>query len=150
LIRKNTFEDCNKARMGEKGPQFFMTVYLGRPETPERKTSYPVFRDILFEDNTFAGCPSSSFFISSASNIIIQNNLIDDRNPRKVNPPERSMMFVSWAAVRILNNKWVRSPYVQSPGAMIDTSNTREIRWEGNRIVETDADPADGPFPPAI
>jgi hypothetical protein len=137
VIRGNTFEDCNKARMGEKGPQVFMTVYLGRTDTPERKTDYPVFRDILFDGNTFIDCPSASFFISSARNVVLQNNVFQDANSRKLNPPERAMMYISYASgIHILNNRWVRSPYVPSPGAIIDTSNTRDIRWEGNTITE--------------
>jgi hypothetical protein len=140
VIRGNIFEDCNKARMGEKGPQVFITVYLGRTDTPELKTSYPIFSDILFEDNTFVDCPSSSFFISSAKNVIVLNNLFRDANSRKTNPPERSMIYVSYASeISILNNKWIRSPYVPGPGAYVDTSNTREIRWEGNAVIQPDA-----------
>jgi len=137
VVRNSVFEDCNKARMGEKGPQVFMTVYLGRPDTPERKTNYPVFRDILFDSNTFADCPSSSFFLSSARNIIVQNNVFRDPNSRKINPPERAMMYISYASdIHILNNRWVRSPYVTSPGAIVDTASTEGIHWQGNTVTE--------------
>jgi hypothetical protein len=138
VIRGNTFEDCNKARIGEKGPQVFITVYLGKTDTPETKTSYPVFSDILFEDNTFIDCPSSSFFVSSARNVVIQNNTFHDANSRKINPPERAMMYVSYASeIAIVNNHWMQSPYVAKPGAWVDTSNTSAIRWEGNTVLRS-------------
>ena len=116
--------------MGESGPQVFMGVCLGRTDTPEGTMDCPVFRAILFDGNASIHCPSSSLFLGSAGNIIVQNNLCRDADSRKINPPEGTMMQLSYAgAIRILNNRWVRSPCVPLPGAIIETGKTRDMRW---------------------
>jgi hypothetical protein len=141
VVRDNTFEDCNKAGIGERGPQVFMTVYLGRTDTPDRKTAYPIFQDVLFERNRFLDCPGSSFFISSARNVVVRDNALRFRDSKgRGHANDRSKVFVSYASgVHVVNNRWFKSPHVPAPGALVDLSNADEIHWEGNALV-TDGD----------
>jgi hypothetical protein len=137
VVRDNVFEDCNKAGIGERAPQVFMTVYLGRTDTPERKTAHPIFQDILFERNRFLECPGSSLFISSARNVVIRDNMLRFRDSRgRGQAGDRSKVFVSFASgVHVVNNRWIKSPHVVAPGALVDLSNADQIHWEGNTLV---------------
>jgi hypothetical protein len=114
-----------------------MTVYLGRVDTPERKTTYPVFRDILFEGNRFVRCTGGSFFISSARGVTIRGNVLGFKGSAgRGDARDRSRVFVSYASdVRVVDNTWEKSPDVPAPGALVDLRQAEEIVWAGNRLA---------------
>jgi hypothetical protein len=73
VIRKNRIHHCdlNAWQMAV----IYMGVYL-----PEGRTDYPIFENILFEDNTICDCPRLALYLSSCKNVIVQNNTIINPN----------------------------------------------------------------------
>ncbi len=75
VIRNNTVINPNAYGPSE-GAAVHMGVYL-----PSGPTSYPVFRNVLFEGNTVKGAPGPAFRIGSFADVVFRNNRIEGVSP---------------------------------------------------------------------
>lgn len=73
VIRKNRIEQCdlNAWQMAV----IYMGVYL-----PEGRTEFPIFENILFDQNTICDCKRLALYLSSCNNITVQSNVIINSN----------------------------------------------------------------------
>ncbi|WP_111927771.1 right-handed parallel beta-helix repeat-containing protein [Clostridium tertium] len=79
LIEGNNFiESCDLNRWIMA--VIYMGVYL-----PDGRCNYPIFNNIIFENNTIIDCPRLAFYLSSCSDIFILNNTIINPNTETFN-----------------------------------------------------------------
>lgn len=73
VIRNNIIRHCdlNAWQMAV----IYIGVYL-----PDGRCDYPVFEDILLENNTIIDCPRLAMYLSSCKNVVVQNNVIINAN----------------------------------------------------------------------
>lgn len=69
IFRNNVIESCDTNHWN--GAVIYMGVYLD-----SGRTDYPIFQNVLFENNTIINCPQQAFFLSSCKNVIVRNNVI--------------------------------------------------------------------------
>lgn len=140
VVRKNFIDHCNvwgglDSTHEEMAAMIYMSVYLGDQMTPHLKSAFPVFKSYLFEDNEFIDCPGAAFFLSSAGDVTIRNNLFRDPDSRVVNHKFRSQILVSHSTnLQVVGNEWHASPYASRPGVEYDAETTGKIFIEGNRV----------------
>lgn len=137
VVRNCSFDSSNPFGMPNNGYErdIFMGVYLKRdPSTAQ--TNYPILKNILFENNRFKDSYGLVAFIASSGNVIFKDNIFENPTSRKLNKPYRGQFYVfSSSNIKIVNNTYVSTPNVKSPGVLADES-AKGIVVEGNRIVE--------------
>ncbi|MBI4978521.1 MAG: hypothetical protein HZC28_13665 [Spirochaetes bacterium] len=138
IIRSNLFENANPYRCfpAEKHPIIYISVYLKSDPSVE-KTTYPILKDILIDNNMFITTPGVITYVCSASNVTIRNNTIRNPETGKENLPHRGAVGASYASdVKVIGNTWVRSPYAPNMGVYADVETTSGIVVEGNTVVD--------------
>lgn len=78
IFRNNFIESCDLNRWTMA--VVYMGVYL-----PDGRTDYPIFNNIIFENNTIVDCPRLALYLSSCSNIFVSNNTIINPNTESFN-----------------------------------------------------------------
>ncbi|MHC4442994.1 MAG: alpha/beta fold hydrolase [Planctomycetota bacterium] len=131
IFRNNTFEKVNpmSARDG--------IVIDVRAFLPMGQTPYPVFQNILFEDNTFIDFPGPAIFLSSCKNVIVRNNTF--RNPSKLpaGHTNRGLIRAERASdLKFIENKWEPSPYVPRAGVEFDPNSVRNFVTACNALID--------------
>ncbi|MBL8992489.1 MAG: right-handed parallel beta-helix repeat-containing protein [Spirochaetia bacterium] len=135
VIRNNTFDSCNTILNEEHGPVIHSGVFRRSVASPDNKSAWPVFSSILIESNAFLNTAGAAITLSSAGGITVRSNFFSGERPRKAEMGLRSAIVVSFASnIQILDNTWLRSPFVKIPGAVLETENTGLIRFEGNTL----------------
>ena len=138
VVRNCTFDTVNPQGVKYQGKarDIFFGVYMRRDPSFEQ-TEYPVIRNILFENNKFKDSFGLIALISSASNIIFMGNTFENITPRQNELPYRGAFYVNSASdIKILNNTWVKSPYVKNPGVFIDDDTAKGVLVQGNRLID--------------
>lgn len=137
IIRNNVFENCNVNNYEEHSPIIHMGVFLKATSSPDLKTPYPVFSAILVESNHFQNSTGAAMTISSAAGIVVRSNLFTDTTPRITELPVRAMIVASFASnIAVIDNRWVRSPFVASPGLRYESDSCASITAAGNVLAE--------------
>ena len=138
VIRGNLFDTVNPSGSGVRHRQrsIYAGIYL-RTDPSSDTTDYPIIRDILIEGNVFRDNTGVAAYISSASNVVVRGNTLEDPTPRRRESPCRSQFFLANVRdARIVGNVYRESPNVRSPGVVYDSENCAGIVVEGNRIEE--------------
>ena len=136
VIRGNLFDTVNPSGNAASHRQrsIYTGIYLRTDPSPDT-TDYPIIRDILIEGNAFRDNTGVTAYLSSVSNVVVRNNIIDDPTPRRKELPYRSQFFLTNARdVKIVGNVYRSSSNVQSPGVVFDSVNSSGIVVEGNRV----------------
>ena len=137
VIRGNVFENTNPS--GSSASHLERTIYAGiymKKDPSTDTTDFPIIRDVLIEDNLFRDNFGVSAYLSSVSNVIVRNNRIEDRLPRKSEKPYRSQFrLVRVRDAKVVNNVFAESPCVKSPGVDVDSSTCMNIVVGGNVVV---------------
>ncbi len=142
VIRGNVFENVNPrgSYASDKAPAIYFNVYLNRDPSLE-KTAYPILKDILIEGNKFLNSPGAAAYVCSARNVKFRGNLIVNDRPRKERLPYRGAIAIEYSSdVEASGNVWKASPYMRSPGLIVDPLTARNIGCSGNKLLE-DAKP---------
>lgn len=137
VIRNNRFDTTNPIGVASDGKahDVLIRVYRGADDSLGR-VGAPVLSDILFEDNTFKDSFGLVAFISSAENVIFRNNTFANPTGRRMPSPYRGLFFVANTNdVKIVNNRWIASPYVNTPGVFADSGSVKGLLVSGNVIV---------------
>lgn len=138
VVRGNVFDTVNPSDTRNDGMarDIYIGVYLQRDPSVQR-TDYPILRDILFENNTFRETFGLAAFISSAENVTFRDNTFINTAARRKPLPYRGGFYVTHARdVRIVNNRYVKSPLADNPRVIVTPESTREIVVQGNRVVD--------------
>ena len=114
----------------------FMGVYMKTDPSPA-KTYYPILSNIMFENNEFKNSAGLVAFITSTGNVIFKDNIIINDTPRKNEVDYRGGFWVAYSQnTKIVNNVWIKSNYVATPGVFAETSTTKNLLVAGNRLEE--------------
>ena len=89
VLRGNTIRYPN-AYGPSGGAAVHMGVYL-----PSGITSYPVFREVLFEKNTVIGAPGPAFAISSFADVVFRANTVEGISPWASRDPHGGVIRAS-------------------------------------------------------
>ena len=138
LVKDCVFDTVNPqgVRYQGKARDIFFGVYMRRDPSFEQ-TDYPVIRNILFANNRFKDSFGLIALISSANNIIFLDNTFENPTPRIDELPYRGAFYVNSASdIKILNNTWIKSPYVKNPGVFMDDDTAKGVLVQGNRLVD--------------
>ncbi|QGQ98096.1 hypothetical protein EHS13_26015 [Paenibacillus psychroresistens] len=144
IIRNNIFDSTNvNTSFREKKPALYMSVYL-----PSGRSAYPIFNNILIENNTFKNFPGVSMFISSGKDIIVKgNSFINDARPEAVDKIRGGIYTEQSSDLTIINNKWIQSDQMKSYGLYYDKETTSNIVFEGNSIISNSNSEDSGAHP---
>lgn len=138
VVRNCVFDSANAIDRAyqNKARDVFMGAYLRRDPSLEQ-SSYPVIRDILFENNTFNDSYGVVALISSAKNITFRNNTFTSKTPRIVQNYYRSAFYVNCARdIKIINNTWIASPLAPNVGVFYDNATVKNLTFEGNVVKD--------------
>jgi hypothetical protein len=136
VIRGNRFDRVNPSGSSvvHRQRSIYTGIYLRTDPSPDT-TDYPIIRDILIEGNVFRDNTGVTAYLSSVSNVVVRNNVIEDPTPRRRENACRSQFFLNNARdVRIVDNIYRSSPNVQSPGVAFDPESCAGIVAEGNCV----------------
>jgi len=79
-------------------------------------------------------------FTSAGDNIVFRNNTFWNKTARKTRLPYRAGFYVTHANnVKIVNNRWITSPYVPHPGVYAEPGTVKGLVTGGNRVVTESA-----------
>lgn len=109
IITGNVFENCNV--------NDWSSVIDIMAVIPDKQSDYPVFNDILIENNSFDEFPSGIVFINKSNNVQIIHNHFRSNKNRKTNKTNRGHFYVNHSRdVLISENDWEPSPCMETPG----------------------------------
>ena len=112
VVRNNKFINCNV--------NDWTSVIDIMAVLPDKESTFPVFTNLVFENNYFKEFPSSVFYINKARNVTIEGNKFESVLPRKTNRPDRGSFYINRSSdINIRNNTWVPSPFIPNPGNVI-------------------------------
>lgn len=138
VIRGNVFDSVN--RMGrydfEGRPDIYVSTY--RVVDPSMdKARYPLFRDILIENNRFIGTAGATIYLASAADVTIRGNRFDVATPSQLPEPTRGGILIDCASdVSVIGNEWKVPPDAPgSPSVFFDPQTVVGVRTSGNRIA---------------
>ena len=127
IVRDNTFHSCDVNDWGKGVVYISAFLPAGVPITPQGspnptttigdsgslyRTAYPIFRDLVFENNRFVDYPRRAMIVSSARDVTVRGNTFSNPTPRARNDPERGSIWVELSSrVTFEGNDWQPSPY---------------------------------------
>jgi len=138
VIRNNTFESVNPADIKnfDRARDIYMGIYI-KTDPSDEQTSYPILSNILIQGNTFKNSYGLIASINSTGNVTVADNVFINDEPRKEPFDYRACFAVSYSQnTRIVNNTYVKSPYVPSPGVYADKETVKSLTVAGNRVVD--------------
>lgn len=138
IIRRNRFEQTNPQGTVNDGMErdIFIGVYL-KSDPSSEKTSYPILHDILIEDNQFIDSYGLLAYISSAANVTLRGNRIQQRTPRQRAQPYRGSIYAVYTdGLTIEDNLWQRSKLAPPPRLIFDRPSVHNITVRGNSLVD--------------
>ncbi|MGG7142630.1 right-handed parallel beta-helix repeat-containing protein [Clostridium nigeriense] len=141
IFRNNFIESCDLNRWTMA--VIYMGVYL-----PDGRCNYPMFNNIIFENNTIVDCPRLAFYLSSCSDIFILNNTIINPNTETFNGRvygssqselpiyeeyyQGTIEIVKAKDVVVENNERIEYVDTYSNGIYFDKGNTSNITVKNN------------------
>ncbi|WP_309380811.1 right-handed parallel beta-helix repeat-containing protein [Cerasicoccus frondis] len=138
-IRNNLFDHCNTMSRGyyEWGSydtvERSATLYL---RTYTMRSNYPIFQNVLIENNKFIHTPKELLFISSAHGVTVQGNVFQNPEPHLQASPLRGLIEVRQASdVAIIDNTWEASPHTPNAGILYDPNTVSGFFVKNNRIT---------------
>ncbi len=118
VFRRNRIQSCD--RNAWQMAVFYMGTYL-----PSGRTKYPVFQNILIEENTIVDCPRLAMFLSSCRDVLVQNNCIINSNQI---PTERKCYGSSQEEAPV---------YGETYNGIIQVSHAEDVCVQNNFFTET-------------
>lgn len=142
VVRNCTFRNSNLRGIKSHGfaRDIQISAYIEKdPSTKEPKT--PVITNALFENNKFYETAGVVAVASACENIIFRNNRIENaRDTLSVSDRDkwyRGGFYVrSGKNIKIVNNTFVKSPYMPNAGVLAKRGDYSDCDFSGNRVVE--------------
>ncbi len=129
-VTGNLCEGCNDGLWGgfDNLPGVCLGVINIFCQIPAGLDTYPVHQDITLSGNTITNTPNLSFFIGSAENVTLTDNLIQDCPPTAT-----TGIYVSRAsAVTITGNQAVHCSLWPGHGIYVDPTTSSSVTQTGN------------------
>ena len=140
VVRKNIFDSVNPA--GRPASHRQRSVYSGiymKTDPSTDTTSYPIISDVLFEGNEFRESTGVIAYLTSIKNVTFRDNTFIDKVPREKELDYRSQFYLENARnAKIVNNKWIKSACVKTPGIEWDPGTCENVIVSGNSLVNED------------
>lgn len=140
VVRNCCFDDCNPRGNENWGfeREIFMGAYL-KTDPSSEQTTYPVIKNVLFENNTFKNNYGTVATIGSAENVIFANNKFINTKTRKNPRAYRNGFFITHSKnILIAGNQFEKSQFVQDVKLFYDSDSTSNIKIVGNSVSEKD------------
>ena len=143
ILRGNLIEGCNFA-MWERGPiGRHMAAVTVAVETPQGLGEEPLHCDLLIEGNTVRNTPGLAFQISSAKNVVLRENRIEDSNLEPFqgtgsaigDSADGSIMVTKSTNVEITGNR-LRNHRKTYATRIYLTDSAKDVRLENNEGFE--------------
>ena len=137
VIRNNIFDTSNPLDVKTMGyaRDIFIGTYLKRDPSREQ-TTYPILNNILFESNTFKDTFGMVTTMGSAGKVTFLKNTFINETPRNNPLPYRGQFYITHSSdIKIVNNKFLKSPNTPKLGVLIDKESTKNIIVQGNKVV---------------
>lgn len=129
VVRNNSFDSCNQ--LGMKSWNFERDIFIGaylKSDPSTEQTRYPIIKNVLFEKNTFKDTFGMVATIGSAENVVFSENVFTNKTKRETPRDYRNGFFVmSSSDVKIVGNRFEKSPLAPNPQVLYDSSNTGKI-----------------------
>ena len=138
VIRNNTFDTCNPLGVQTMGYErdIFIGTYL-RHDPSKEQTTYPILKNILFENNTFKDTFGMVATIGSAGNITFLNNTFINETERQFPLAYRGGFYITHSSnVKIINNKFVESKNTPNIEVKYEKDSTKNLVVRGNKIIK--------------
>ena len=130
---------CTTNPLGTKTLGYERDIFIGaylEQDPSEEQTKYPILNNILFEKNIFKDTFGAVATISSAGNVTFWNNTFINDIPRKFPMYYRGSFFIKSAEnIRIVNNKFVKSPNVKNIGVYYEKDSVDNLIYQGNKVI---------------
>jgi len=136
VLRNNRLESVNPmgCYINEMQPDIYISSYL-RNDPSTEKTTYPIIRDILIENNQFSETTGAAVFVCSAERVFIRNNRISNQRPAKEECSFRGSIGVTYSSqVFVTGNEWTTGKFQPTPKCYVDTATTQAIYCWDNQI----------------
>lgn len=131
VIRGNTFHAANM-----RG-KFNGAVIHGAPVLPAGRTQYPLFRDILIEDNRFIDSRGPVVNLGACANVVVRGNRIEaDAAVPGANAQAGSVLVECSSDLRLGGNTWVPGAGQRLPGVLYDPQTTTGLEAVDNRLSQ--------------
>lgn len=129
VFRNNVIRTVN-ARETFGGAALYATAVL-----PAGPGTFPLFHDILVENNRLEDCYGPAMQFSACRNVVVRGNTITTVMPLPNATPLRSTILIDRASAMTLGaNTWISSPHVSRAGVMLDPATTSGIQAHGNTL----------------
>ena len=136
IVRGCLFDAVNPRGMQHDGKphDIYIGVYM-MTDPSYMRTDYPLFHDILIENNTFKNTYGLAAFISSAKNVVVKNNPFENTLPREKPLYYRSAFWVAHASdIFIVNNVFKPNGLAPNAGVFFDSESVKNLTFKGNSI----------------
>ncbi len=139
VIRNNIFDTTNPVdeKVYGKARDVVINVYM-KTDPSTTQTRYPILKDILFENNTFKDTFGLVAFIASSGNVTFANNTFINTTTREKPLEYRGNFYITHSLnTRIVNNTWIKSPYIPTPAVVFDGETSTDVLVQGNKQVDS-------------
>ena len=136
IVRNCLFDAVNPRGMQHDGKphDIYIGVYM-KTDPSYMRTDYPLFHDILIENNTFKNTYGLAAFISSAKNVVVKDNVFENSIPREKPLYYRSAFWVAHASdIFIVNNVFKPNGLAPNAGVFFDSESVKNLTFKGNSI----------------
>ena len=131
VIRKNSFADINW--MGRNDG----TVIFGMPLIPAGRTEYPIFQNLLIEDNRFVGSRGPIINFGACAQVVVHGNRIEsDTAPSGMTALAGSLYVERGSDLRLGGNTWKAGPGQAKPGVIFEADTIHGLSTEGNQLID--------------
>jgi hypothetical protein len=129
VIRNNVIRGANKA--GKFGGPTIHAV----PVLPAGRTTYPLFRNILIENNRFIDCYGPFLSLGASQDVVVRGNRIEaDALVPGANVLAGCVKVECSSSLYLGGNTWKTGVGQKKPGILIDTATTHDAQTAGNRL----------------
>ena len=136
IVRNCLFDAVNPRGMQHDGKphDIYIGVYM-KTDPSYMRTDYPLFHDILIENNTFKNTYGLAAFISSAKNVVVKDNVFENSIPREKPLYYRSAFWVAHASdIFIVNNVFKPNGLAPNAGVFFDSESVKNLTFKGNSV----------------
>lgn len=130
VIRRNTIRGANAA--GKFGGPAIHAV----PVLPAGRTSHPLFRRILIEDNRLIDCHGPFLSLGACADVVVRGNRIEADAPVPgANALAGCITAACSSGLRLGGNVWKAGAGQAKPGVLWDPATCSDVRADGNRLA---------------
>ena len=130
VIRRNVFRGANQCQ------KFNGAVIHGAPVLPAGRTQYPLFRNILINDNRFIDSYGPAVYLVACQGVEVRGNRIESAQMVAGSNAQAGSIIVDCSSdLQLGGNTWIAGAGQRLPGVLYDPLTTKNVHAEGNRLI---------------